>query len=171
MHSPSSSIRPHLAFAASWRLKLIVSAVSIRGNTVDRLEETLTGKGTSHRVNGIAVQAKVYEPYLPNTELPHVEKKKQRSVSAVHQELEVYVAGARVGPQPLPTRETDVQEAEKAAQVACRKNLVWIVSRQAYQDNQAIPSWTGFNIRARDQVAISEDVVGYLLTINHQPQS
>ena len=71
-----------------------------------------------------------------------------------------------MGPQPLPTRETDVQEAEKAAQVACRKNLVWIVSRQAYQDNQAIPSWTGFNIRTRDQVPISEDVVGYLPTIN-----
>ena len=71
-----------------------------------------------------------------------------------------------MGPQPLPTRETDVQEAEKAAQVACRKNLVWIVSRQAYQDNQTIPSWTGFNIRTRDQVPISEDVVEYLPTIN-----
>ena len=30
----ASSIRPHLVFAASRRLKLIVSAVSIRGNTV-----------------------------------------------------------------------------------------------------------------------------------------
>ena len=107
--------------------------------------------------------AKVYGPYLPRAELPHVKKKKQRSVSTEHQELEVYVAGARVGPQLLRTRETDVQEAEKAAQVACRKNLVWIVSRQAYQDNQAIPSWTGFNIRTRDQVPISEDVVA---TIN-----
>ena len=62
--------------------------------------------------------------------------------------------------------ETDVQETEKAAQVACRKNLVWIVLRQAYQDNQAIPSWTGINIRTRDQVPISEDVVGYVPTIN-----
>ena len=83
----------------------------------------------SHRVNVIAVQAKVYGPYLPRAELPNVEKKKQRTVSTEHQELEVYVAGARVGPKPLPTKETDVQEAEKAAQVACRKNLVWIVSR------------------------------------------
>ena len=148
-----ASIKPYVFTNFAW-------------DNIDRLEETLTGKGTSHRVNGIAVQAKVYGPYLPRAELPHVEKKKQRSVSTEHQELEVYVAGARVGPQPLPTRETDVQEAEKAAQVACRKNLVWIVSRQAYQDNQAIPSWTGFNIRTRDQVPISEDVVGYLPTIN-----
>ena len=37
LHSPSSSIRPHLVFAASRRLKLIVSAVSIRGNTVSAI--------------------------------------------------------------------------------------------------------------------------------------
>ena len=148
-----ASIKPYVFTNLAW-------------NNIDRLEETLTGKGTSHRVNGIAVQPKVYGPHLPRAELPHVENKKQRSVSTEHQELEVYVAGARVGPQPLPTRETDVQEAEKAAQVACRKNLVWIISSQSYQDNQAIPSWTGFNIRTRDQVPISEDVVGYLPTIN-----
>ena len=145
-----ASIKPYVFTNLAW-------------NNIDRLEETLSGKGTSHRVNGIAVQDKVYGPYLHRAELPHVEKKKQRSVSTEHQELKVYVAGARVGEPP---RETDVQEAEKAAQVACRKNLVWIISRQAYQDNQAIPSWTEFNIRTRDQVPVSEDVVGYLPTIN-----
>lgn len=104
-----ASIKPHVFTNLAW-------------DNIDRLEETLTGKGTSHRVNGIAVQAKVCGPFLPRAELPRIEKKKQRSVSAEHQELEVYVAGARVGPH---------QEAEKAAQVSCRKNLVWIVSRQS----------------------------------------
>lgn len=32
--------------------------------------------------------------------------------------------------------------------------------------SQTIPSWTGFNIRIRDQVSVSEDVVEYLPTIN-----
>ena len=159
---------PKLATGLNQRVALPASIkpyvfTNLAWDNIDRLEEALTGKGTSHRV---AVQAKVYGLYLPRAELPHVEKKKQRSVSTEHQELEVYVAGTHVGPQSLPTRETDVQEAEKAAQVACRKNLVWIISRQAYQDNQAIPSWTGFNIRTRDQVPISEEVVGYLPTIN-----
>ena len=45
---------------------------------------------------------------------------KRRSRDHEHQELEVYVAGTHVGPQPHP----NVQEAEKAAQVACRKNLM-----------------------------------------------
>ena len=135
-------------------------------DNIDRLEKTLTGKGTSHRVNGIAVQAKVYGPDLPKAELPRIEKLKQRSVNIEHQELEIYVAGARVGPQPLPTIDDHIQEAKEAAPVACKKNLVWILARQTDPESQTIPSWTGFNIRTRDQVPISEDVVGYLPTIN-----
>lgn len=69
-----------------------------------------------------------------------------------------------MGPEPLLTR--DVQEAKGVAQVALKKNLVWILARQMDQEHQAIPSWTGFNIRTRDQVSISEDVVEYLPTIN-----
>jgi len=34
------------------------------GNT-DRLKETLSGGGTSHRINGIAVQPRVFGPLLP----------------------------------------------------------------------------------------------------------
>ena len=95
-----------------------------------------------------------------------MERKKQRSVSIEHQELDVYVAGTRIGPQPLPTVHNHVEEAKNAAQVAHKKNLVWILARQTDQDSQAIPSWTGFNIITRDQIPISKDVVGYLLTIN-----
>ena len=78
-------------------------------DNIDRLEETLTGKGTSHRVNGIAVQGKVYRPHLPKANLPNIEKQKQRTVSTEHQELEVYVASERVGPQPLIIRATGAQ--------------------------------------------------------------
>ena len=70
-----ASIKPHVFTNLAW-------------DNIDRLEETLTGKGTSHRVNGIAVQAKVYGPYLPTAELPRIEKRKQRSVSTEHEELE-----------------------------------------------------------------------------------
>jgi hypothetical protein len=33
-------------------------------------------------------------------------------------------------------------------------------------DNQTVPSWTGFNICVRDEELITEDVVGYLPTLN-----
>ena len=34
-------------------------------DNIDRLEETLSGEGTSHRINGIIIQPKVYGPQLP----------------------------------------------------------------------------------------------------------
>ena len=43
----SASIKPYVFTNLAW-------------DNIDRLEETLTGKGTSHRVNSIAVQPKVY---------------------------------------------------------------------------------------------------------------
>ena len=49
-----ASIRPHVFTNLAW-------------DNIDRLEETLTGKGTSHRVNCIAVQAKFYGPHLPSS--------------------------------------------------------------------------------------------------------
>ena len=148
-----SSMKPYVFTTLAW-------------DNIDRLEETLTGKGSSHRVNGIAVQVRIYGPHLPTADVPCIEKKKQRSVNVDHQELKVYVAGTRIGPQPLPTKEDHVQEAEEAGTIACQKNLVWILTRLANQESQGVPSWTGFNISTRNQVEVSEDVVGYLPTIN-----
>ena len=50
-------------------------------DNIDRLEETLRGKGTSHRVNYIAVQASVVGPQLPR-EKNQVAKRNQRTVAA-----------------------------------------------------------------------------------------
>lgn len=55
-------------------------------DTIDRLEATLTGAGTSHRVNGIAVQTKVYGPHLPKDAVPAIGKTKKRTVPIETQE-------------------------------------------------------------------------------------
>ncbi len=65
--------------------------------------------------------------------------------------------------QPVRTTCRNTQES---AQVAYNKNLIWVLARQSKSDSQTIPSWTGFNIKTRDQESISEDVVGYLPTVN-----
>lgn len=36
---------------------------SLAWDNIDRLEGTLSGDGTSHRVNGIAIQSKVFGPH------------------------------------------------------------------------------------------------------------
>ena len=76
-------------------------------DNIDRLEETLTGAGTTHRVNGIAVQPRVYGPHPQKLELPEVEKLKQRSVITERKQLPTYIAGVRCGPQSLHTTYTD----------------------------------------------------------------
>ena len=52
---PETTIQPYVFTTLSW-------------DNVDRHEETLSGKGTSHRVNGIAVQADVLSPQLHEKE-------------------------------------------------------------------------------------------------------
>ena len=145
-----TSIKPHIFTNLAW-------------DNIDRLEETLTGKGTSHQVNGIAVQAKVHGPFLPAVELPHIEKKgkQQKLVCVKVQDLDVYVAGARIGPQSLVTRNSHEKESCTAL-FACQKNLIWVLTRHT---DHAVPSWTGLNIRSRDEEPISKDVIGYLPTI------
>lgn len=48
---------------------------------IDLMEETLTGAGTTHRVNGIAIQPKIFGPQPQKVPLPHVAKTKQCSVT------------------------------------------------------------------------------------------
>ena len=137
-------------------------------DNIDRQEETLSGKGTSHRVNGVVIQPKVFGPDPPPKELPSINRSKQRALQLDHQveDLDVYISGSRVGPHPLKTRENFVEDRSKSAKFAQAKNILWILARQQNAENQEIPSWTGFNIKTRDQVSISQDVVQYLPTIN-----
>ena len=103
----------------------------------------------------------------PPKDLPRIDKKKQRTLSTDHQpQLDVYVAGPRVGPRPFKTKDDYAGEANKAARNAEQKNMLWILARQVNSDVQKVPSWTGLNIQTRDQVQVTPDVVEYLPTIN-----
>jgi hypothetical protein len=153
-----SNIQPYVFTNLAW-------------DNIDRLEETLTGKGTSHRVNGIAVQANVFGPHLPRAALPSVKKTKQRSIVAANEEPSAYIAGEREGPQLHLTNvdqaaQTIMQNKEKEKSQG--KNLVWVVARQEKEstEQQTVPSWTGFNIKTTNSDAVSQDNIGYLPTIN-----
>ena len=63
-----ASIKPHVFTNLAW-------------DNIDRIEETLTGKGTSHCVNGIVVQPRVFGPNPPHKDVPSIDKKKQRTLS------------------------------------------------------------------------------------------
>jgi len=94
---------------------------------IDRLKETLTGKGTTHRFNGIAVQAKVYGTYVPKASLSKIDKQKQRTVTMTQDELPVYMAGGSIGPYPQLTVSTATDKSNKAMGVSNNKNLLRVI--------------------------------------------
>ena len=92
----------------------------------------MTGGGTTHRVNGIAVQRRVFGPHLPAPQLPPILKQKQRSIIHEEQPLPTYIAGERVGPGRIKASSNlmNIQEAE--ARNAQAWNLTWAVARQTH---------------------------------------
>ena len=90
-------------------------------DNIDRLEETLTGGGTTHRVNGIIIQPRVYGPHLPSAQLPAVQKKKQKTITQDIQPLTHYISGQRKDPPTTKTTTIDsnVQEGDSG-----RKDLI-----------------------------------------------
>ena len=150
----SDTIRPNVFTNLAW-------------DNVDRLQETLTGGGTSHRVNGTAVKPKVYGPYLPKPSLPAIRKQKQRSIKQDVPCLCTYISGERVGPPQTPPPRGNAQHKAEA-ELAVKKNFIWKLAQDLCHngERQKTPSWTGFNIKTRSNVNSAEDVVGYLPTIN-----
>lgn len=147
-----NNIRPFINTTLAW-------------DKIDRLEETLSGEGTSHRVNGSAVQANHYVPHLPQVSVPKIAKSKKRSIDSVGEStLPVYNAGQRRGPHSRTYVEVKQKELMENA---WKKNLIWILARlHASERQQTVPSWTGFNISTRNNQETAKDNVGYLPTIN-----
>lgn len=129
---------------------------------IDRKEETLSGEGTSHRVNGIIVQTRGEEPD-PSRSKVHLQKAKKRSNTPTPLQLPDYIAGQRCGPKGRVPVPLDTHDEKK---LAYQKNLVWSLTRLQDTTKQCVPSWTGFNILTRMGVPVVKDTVGYLSTIN-----
>ena len=109
-----ANIQPHVSTTLVW-------------DNIDRLEKTLSGEGTSHRVNGIAVQARHFGPHPLTEQPPGITRSKQRSVEPLDVvALPIYKEGERQGPEPRAYVEVNDQEALENAR---RKNLLWVLVR------------------------------------------
>ena len=121
-------------------------------DNVDRLEETLSGAGPSHRVNGIAVQARQFGPNLPPA--PGIEQARTRKRSidpSVISAVPPYNAGDRCGPRARTFVEVTAEEILAEAR---KKNLLWILVRLHAEEKQKASGWTGFNISVRNKVQV-----------------
>ena len=146
------NIKPYISTTLAW-------------DNVDRVEETLSGEGTSHRVNGIAIQARHFGPDLPRVDVtPILSKLKKRSIDFVlDKELPIHNAVQRCGPPLSAYVEKTSSDIEANVK---KKNLLWILVRLHATENQTIPGWTGFNIKVRNEEQVSQDNIGYLQTID-----
>ena len=57
-------------------------------------------------------------------------------------------------------------DGKAAESKALSKDLVWSLVYQRDIGNQQISGWTGFNILTTDKVAVAQDTISYLPTIN-----
>ena len=102
-------------------------------NNIDRLEETISGEGTPHRVNGTVVQTKLVNSQ-PSKLLLSVDKTNKISISTPPLMLHMYNVGQREGP-PQPTSvEIDTSAVVHPAR---EKNLVWIIAHIPEQEDQS----------------------------------
>ena len=145
------NIQPHINTTLMW-------------DNTDRLEETLSGVGTSHRVNGIAVEARHFGPTLPPP--PGIEQARTRKRSIdplVSSVVPLYSTGDCCSPRVRAFIEVTPEEILVEAR---KKNLLWISVRLHAKEKQKASGWTGFNISVRNEVQVSQDIIGYLLTID-----
>ena len=135
-------------------------------DNIDRIEETLSGGGTSHRVNGIVIQPQVStaQPLIIRDTLT---KDKKRSIPPTTPVSLQYTAGNRCGPPPLiGSFVSDNVTTEADVKLAHNTNIVWSMVRQCDTTQQKMTSWTGFNIQIRNHIKVCMDTISYLPTIN-----
>ena len=144
-------------------------------DNIDNLECTLSGSGTSHRVNSILVtetnETESRDESDDQDFAPPVAKKCRRSLPAtvVTREIPEYYGGKRKGPGELPLVQNlgiSSSYRDKAKELTLRY-LVWLEIRKLETyPLLLVPGWTGFNIKIRDRVVVVESTIRYLDTLD-----
>ena len=136
-------------------------------DNIDRLEETLDGSGTSHRVNGIILQPKV--PTVSSMKKwVKIVRTKKLSIEGTANALPSCGPVRKLGPFVNHEPDANHLSAAEIENDSIHKNRVWTLARKLCVEDttkQNVPSWTGFNIVTRQQ-EVTKDKIGYLPTIN-----
>ena len=150
------------------------TALMIADN-IDNLESTLSGSGTSHRVNSILVwqrkeEGNANQEQEVDNEPPSKRKCKRSLPSNVAaREIPEYYGGKRVGPgQMNHVADLGVNSTYKEkSHLQITEYLVWIELRKLKTHPLLlVPGWTGFNIKVREGMVVMESEISYLDTLD-----
>ncbi|KAJ8050302.1 hypothetical protein HOLleu_03448 [Holothuria leucospilota] len=110
-------------------------------DNIDFGEETLTGKGTTHSTNGIAIQRGRHDP-SQRQKVPLV-RRKQRSMEVPPCSILPYFGAKKHGPEPFGVQ-IELVENVDIQKGACLIDFSFHLLKAEYGDS--IPTWTGYNI-------------------------
>ena len=142
-------------------------------DNIDNLENTLSGAGTSHRVNSILVMNKqsgdATDVQVDENGERRSKRKCKRSLSPdiVAKEIPEYISGKRVGPGELPNIQNLASKSsyDNKSEAQRKLYLIWIEIRKLKtHPTLLVPGWTGFNITVRQNTVVIQSTIGYLDT-------
>ena len=142
----------------------------------DLLEETLSGRGTTHCTNGIVIQRQAQGPsdFNPDDSRNY---SRRRSVKSEKSPLLPYVADKRHNPKSLPlTQEQTTLYSGTGDQLhqidigwfLCRLPVVASLLSQAPRQ-QVVPAWTAFNSIIEEESIPPKSTIGYAQVIDASP--
>ena len=117
-------------------------------DNIDHQGEKLSGEGTSHRVNGVAVQARHFGPQLPLEPSTQIVKNKTRSVEALDAEnLPIYHVEDGCCPRSRRFGEVTRQEALENVRL------------HADVSEHKVQQWRNFLLNPKSKMTLREFVV------------
>lgn len=135
-------------------------------DNIDFAEETLSGAGTTHQVNGIMFQ-KGGENKGPSISMIHSTpiSKRNRSINPPAQLLEPYILGKRTG-MPVPDASDQPETNPEVQQDYRLQEFKYIVAKTETKD--LLPAWTGYQ-KQMTKSALSQSRLHYLQNIEAPP--
>jgi len=115
-----------------------------------------SGFGTSHKVNNIIAQPGKFSPENPLWS-PKAKRSRRSFILPEKARIPFPARGKRKGPGILKFMRSDDRDFLMADQEVL--SLIWIMSRKM-SIPQIIPSWTGFNISIRNDIAVVTTALG-----------
>lgn len=112
-------------------------------DNIDYTEETLSGAGTTHQVNGIMYQRQVVGLSPTEDSSSNPVSRRERTIDPPTLVLDQFILGRRQGIpiQPSPSTEVRITDSE----VVCRyqqQELIYLIAKKDQAD--LLPTWTGY---------------------------
>ena len=137
-------------------------------DNIDFMEQTLSGAGTTHQMNGIMFQLNATDA-TPTPEMTHSTpiSRREKTISSQQLVLEHYVAGKRVG-IPVSNTPTELHYSKQKEQDYMLQEFKYIIAKT--ESTHIPPAWIGYQKQATPKYHIlGRSSLHYLKNIEAPP--